>query len=76
MAMAVVLQTLVINWDFVGGSRGAYIIRPDSVSLGPITLGYIQYLFGIMLLLAVIALWIARQIERSTSMHGYGRQAA
>src|ERR1700754_263480 len=33
LAMAVVLQTLVINWDFVGGSRGAYIIRPDSVTL-------------------------------------------
>ena len=35
LAMAVVLQTLVINWDFVGGSRGAYVIRTDSVSLGP-----------------------------------------
>lgn len=71
LAMAVVLQTLVINWDFVGGSRGAYIIRPDSVSLGPITLGYIQYLFGIMLLLAVIALWVARQIERSRIGFGF-----
>ena len=28
LAMAVVLQTLIINWDFVGGSRGAYVIRP------------------------------------------------
>ena len=28
LAMAVVVQTLVTNWDFVGGSRGAYIIRP------------------------------------------------
>ena len=28
LALAVVLQTLVVNWDFVGGSRGAYIIRP------------------------------------------------
>src|SRR6185503_4802404 len=49
LAMAVVLQTLVINWDFVGGSRGAYIIRPDSIAIGPISLGYIQYLFGVML---------------------------
>jgi branched-chain amino acid transport system permease protein len=71
LAMAVVLQTLVINWDFVGGSRGAYIIRPDSISLGPISLGYIQYLFGIMLLLAVIALWVARQIERSRLGFGF-----
>src|SRR4029078_1522452 len=37
LAMAVVLQTLVINWDFVGGSRGAYIIRPDSVSFAGIS---------------------------------------
>ena len=29
LAMAVVLQTLMINWDFVGGSRGAYVIRPN-----------------------------------------------
>src|SRR3989440_1374424 len=52
LAMAVVLQTLVINWDFVGGSRGAYIIRPASASFGPPSLGYIEYLFAIMLLLA------------------------
>src|SRR5580698_9571175 len=31
LALAVVLQTLVVNWDFVGGSRGAYILRPESV---------------------------------------------
>ena len=30
LALAVVLQTLIVNWDFVGGSRGAYIIRPVS----------------------------------------------
>ena len=29
LALAVVLQTLVVNWDYVGGSRGAYIIRPE-----------------------------------------------
>ena len=28
LALAVVLQTLIVNWDFVGGSRGAYIVRP------------------------------------------------
>ena len=71
LAMAVVLQTLVINWDFVGGSRGAYIIRPASVSIGPFTLGYIEYLFLIMLLLAVIALSVARLIERSRLGYGF-----
>ena len=32
LAMAVVAQTLVTNWEFVGGSRGAYIIRPAKVA--------------------------------------------
>ena len=27
LALAVVLQTLVVNWNYVGGSRGAYIVR-------------------------------------------------
>ena len=30
LAMAVVVQTLITNWDFVGGSRGAYIVRPGA----------------------------------------------
>ena len=29
LAMAVVLQTLVVNWSYVGGSRGAYIVRAE-----------------------------------------------
>jgi len=33
LALAVVLQTLIVNWDFVGGSRGAYILRPEEVPL-------------------------------------------
>jgi branched-chain amino acid transport system permease protein len=71
LAMAVVLQTIVINWDFVGGSRGAYILRPDGATLGPVSLTYIQYLFLLMLLLAVLAVWIARLIERSRMGLGF-----
>src|SRR6202521_3874762 len=71
LAMAVVLHTLVINWEFVGGSRGAYIIRPASVAFGRFSLGYIEYLFLIMLLLAVIALSVARLIERSRLGYGF-----
>src|SRR5207248_836556 len=68
LAMAVVLQTLVVNWDFVGGSRGAYIIRPAEIAvLGP----YIRYLFLVMLLLAVFALTVARTIERSRLGYGF-----
>jgi branched-chain amino acid transport system permease protein len=71
LAMAVVLQTLVINWDFVGGSRGAYIIRPASFQFGPLQLHYVQYLFLVMLLLAVLALSVARMIEGSRLGFGF-----
>src|SRR6202012_3640238 len=68
LALAVVLQTLIVNWDFVGGSRGAYILRPEEVPLiGP----YIHYLFLVMLLLAVGAVVIARLIERSKLGYGF-----
>jgi branched-chain amino acid transport system permease protein len=68
LALAVVLQTLVVNWDFVGGSRGAYILRPESV---PIVGSYIKYLFLIMLLLSVVALTVARLIEHSRLGYGF-----
>jgi branched-chain amino acid transport system permease protein len=71
LALAVVLQTLVVNWDYVGGSRGAYVIRPADVDLFVVKLSYIQYLFAIMLLLAVAALVIARTIERSKLGYGF-----
>ena len=71
LAMAVVLQTLMINWDFVGGSRGAYVIRSDKVSLGLFSLSYIEYLFLIMLVLSVLSLTAARLIERSRLGYGF-----
>jgi branched-chain amino acid transport system permease protein len=68
LALAVVLQTLIVNWDFVGGSRGAYILRPEQV---PLIGSYIKYLFVVMLLLAVGSLVIARLIERSRLGYGF-----
>jgi branched-chain amino acid transport system permease protein len=69
LALAVVVQTLVTNWDYVGGSRGAYIIRPAQA---PILGGdYIDYLFVLMLALAVIAIGTARAIERSRLGYGF-----
>ncbi|HUK60323.1 MAG TPA: branched-chain amino acid ABC transporter permease [Stellaceae bacterium] len=67
LALAVVLQTLITNWDYVGGSRGVYIIRPQTA---PLIGSYIQYLFLIMLILAGLSIAIARTIEHSTL--GYG----
>jgi branched-chain amino acid transport system permease protein len=68
LALAVVLQTLVVNWDYVGGSRGAYIVRPEEIY--PIG-NYIRYLFLIMMALAVGAIATARLIERSRLGYGF-----
>jgi branched-chain amino acid transport system permease protein len=68
LALSVVLQTLVINWDFVGGSRGAYVIRPAEF---PVPGGFVGYLFLLMLLLVVLAIVIARTIERSRLGFGF-----
>jgi len=68
LALAVVLQTLIVNWNFVGGSRGAFIIRPQSVAM----IGsYVEYLFLIMLALTIIGLIAARAIERSQLGFGF-----
>ncbi len=68
LAFAVVLQTLVVNWNYLGGARGAYVIRPESVWL----IGnYVHYLFFLMLALAVLAITTARTIERSRLGYGF-----
>src|SRR5258708_1181556 len=69
LALAVVVQTLITNWDFVGGARGAYVLRPRAAPL--IGGGYIDYLFLIMLGLCVAALVTARAIERSSLGFGF-----
>jgi branched-chain amino acid transport system permease protein len=71
LALAVVLQTLIINWQYVGGSRGAYAIRPATIEILGLALPYMQYLFGLMLLLAVVAICVARAIERSRLGYGF-----
>ena len=68
LALAVVLETFIVNWSFVGGSRGAYVIPPEKIPVfGP----YIQYLFVLMLVLVIVALTTARLIERSRLGFGF-----
>jgi len=71
LALAVVLQTLVTNWDFVGGSRGAYVIRPNTLDVFGHPIPYIEYLFLQMLVLAAVAIAAARSIERSRLGYGF-----
>jgi len=68
LALAVVLQTLIVNWGYVGGSRGAYVVRPETIA--PFG-SYIRYLFLIMMLLAVGAVTAARAVERSRLGYGF-----
>jgi branched-chain amino acid transport system permease protein len=61
LALSIVLQAVIINWEFVGGSRGLSVIRPSGPPFG----SYVKFLFTVMVLLAVIAVMVARFIERS-----------
>src|SRR5262249_28020956 len=71
LALAVVLQTFIVNWSYVGGARGAYILRPSTISILGLQLGYIQYLCLLMLALSAIAVTIARAIEHSQLGYGF-----
>jgi branched-chain amino acid transport system permease protein len=62
LAFSVVLNTLVVNWSFVGGSRGVYVLHPASMSFFG---SYARYLMVVMLILAVGSVLIARMIEHS-----------
>src|SRR5678816_2164886 len=61
LALAVVLQTVIMNWEYVGGSRGLSVIRPSGPPFG----NYVVFLFTVMGGLAVVSVLVARFIERS-----------
>src|ERR671923_888868 len=61
LALSVVLQTMIMNWEYVGGSRGLSVIRPGGPPFG----SYVTFLFTVMLGLAVASVLVARFIERS-----------
>jgi len=62
LALAVVLETVVNNWDYVGGTRGIYVLHPRHA------IGFSNYprlLFFAMLVLAVGSVVVARTVEHS-----------
>src|SRR5213079_1309433 len=61
LALSIVLQTMIMNWDYVGGSRGLSVLRPSGPPFG----NYVVFLFTVMVALAVGAVTVARFIERS-----------
>ena len=68
LAFAVVLYVFIVNWDFVGGARGAYVLQPSEVPFG--LPRYIHLLYSVMVLMAALALVVARAIEKSTIGRG------
>jgi branched-chain amino acid transport system permease protein len=70
LALAIVFQAVITNWQFVGGASGAYVLRPSE---GPWGGSYVEYLFYVMLIMAAGAVALARSIERSKI--GYGLAA-
>jgi branched-chain amino acid transport system permease protein len=61
LALSIVLQAMIINWEYVGGSRGLSVLRPSGPPFG----NYVTFLFTVMVALAVVAVTVARFIERS-----------
>ena len=62
LALAVVLQTVFINWDYTGSAKGITLSRPP---VAPFFGSYVQFLFVVMVVLAVIAVATAWWLERS-----------
>ena len=62
VAIAVICETAVVNWAFVGGARGTTVLQPPPPALFD---SYTRLLFVVMTLLAVFAVALARYVERS-----------
>ncbi len=62
LAVAIVAHTLVDNWEYVGGAGGAYIISPMTVWIFD---SYVEFLFMVMLILALIATAVSRYMNTS-----------
>ncbi len=68
LALAVVLETVMINWEYVGGAKGINIIRPAP---GALFENYVQLLFMVMGALAIGAVAVAWFIEHSRIGRGF-----
>jgi branched-chain amino acid transport system permease protein len=68
LALSVVLYTFVVNWDYVGGARGAYILQPRDLPFG--LKSYIHVLYAAMVMMTAFALVVARTIETSAIGRG------
>lgn len=62
IAVAVIVEAVVVNWNYVGGARGLSVMRPEAPFGFP---NYTSWLFVVMACLAVGSVAIARGLEVS-----------
>ncbi|MEW6687951.1 MAG: branched-chain amino acid ABC transporter permease [Pseudomonadota bacterium] len=62
LAMAIVIETFVNNWSYVGGAKGSYMLTPEKHLWFD---SYIQMLFMVMLLLTLAAVAVSRLLSAS-----------
>ena len=74
LALLVVSETLILNWDYVGGAAGAYILpKRNPTVLGLLIVSkenalfgnYKEMLFFVLCIFALVTIVICRLIERS-----------
>ena len=70
VAVIFILETVMVNWRYVGGATGLQLLRPEVMA--PFE-SYTRMLFAVMALLAVIAVSVARYVQ--TSWIGRGLRA-
>lgn len=62
VAVIFIMETVMVNWRYVGGATGLQLLRPDVIA--PFG-SYTRMLFAVMALLAVIAVCVARYVQIS-----------
>jgi branched-chain amino acid transport system permease protein len=70
VAVIFILETVMVNWRYVGGATGLQLLRPDVMA--PFA-SYTRMLFVVMALLALAAVSVARYVQ--TSWIGRGLRA-
>jgi branched-chain amino acid transport system permease protein len=62
LAVAIILETIVVNWEYVGGAGGYYLLIPEDVVFFD---SYIEWLFVLILAITLIAIIVSRYLNSS-----------
>ena len=62
VAILFIMETLMVNWRYVGGATGLQLLRPEVIAPFP---SYTRMLFVVMAFLAVLSIAIARYVQVS-----------